>query len=144
MDADSFTELYAYIFRLSSSYSCSYLHDLNFKIVLGSHVLRSAKEMQPSAYKEGRIDTPIDAALFLKRFSIQNMNLLKSLNVISRFFVKFLKKVLILKFCLKFYLPNFKLCTTKTYKWSNRDSSIEGTPILELIEYVWRQIRSLN
>lgn len=76
--------------------------------LLGSAVLRKAKENQPSSYKEGRLDTPIDAALFLKRFSIQNMKLLKELD----------------------------LKTTKKYDWSKRESSPEGTPILELIDYV--------
>lgn len=71
-------------------------------------MLRRAKESQPSSYKEGRLDTPIDAALFLKRFSIQNMKLLKELD----------------------------LKTTKKYNWSSRDSSPEGTPLLELIDYV--------
>lgn len=47
----------------------------------GSSVLRIAKETQPSFYKEGRIDTPIHASLFLKRFSILNMKLLKQLDV---------------------------------------------------------------
>jgi hypothetical protein len=52
--------------------------------------LRRAKESQPSTYKEGRLDTPIDATLFLKRFSIQNNKLLKKLDVFyifSRFYL---------------------------------------------------------
>ena len=48
-------------------------------------MLRSAKETQPSFYKEGRVDTPIHASLFLKRLSILNMKLLKSLDVIPLF-----------------------------------------------------------
>lgn len=54
-------------------------------IFKGSNVLRSAKETQPSFYKEGRVDTPIHASLFLKRLSILNMKLLKSLDVIPLF-----------------------------------------------------------
>lgn len=76
-------------------------------------VLRKPKESQLSAYKEGRLDTPIDAMLFLKRFAIQNDKLLKKLD----------------------------LKTTKTYNWSNRDVSKEGTPILNLIEYANTRIK---
>ena len=50
---------------------------------LGSKVLRMAKESQPSVYKEGRLDTPVDASQFLKRFFLQNSSLLKQLNVIK-------------------------------------------------------------
>ena len=67
-----------------------------------------AKESQPSTYKEGRLDTPIDASIFLKAFSIQNVDLLKKLN----------------------------LKTSKEYRWSPRDISPAGTPLLELIDYV--------
>ena len=54
----------------------------NHNLISGSNILRIAKETTPSSYKEGRIDTPIHASLFLKRFSILNMKLLKSLDVI--------------------------------------------------------------
>ena len=40
-----------------------------------------AKETGPSFYKEGRVDTPLNASIFLKRFSIQNIKLLKQLDV---------------------------------------------------------------
>ncbi|RNA01030.1 28S ribosomal mitochondrial [Brachionus plicatilis] len=86
---------------------------LLFHVPNCSAVLRKAKENQPSSYKEGRLDTPIDAALFLKRFSIQNMKLLKELD----------------------------LKTTKKYDWSKRESSPEGTPILELIDYANSRIK---
>lgn len=40
-------------------------------------------EIEASTYKEGRIDTPLAAVKFLKRFLIQNEHLLKQLNVSS-------------------------------------------------------------
>ena len=74
------------------------------------------------------MDTPIDATLFLKRFSIQNNNLLKKLDVFYNFVFYF--------DAVQFKLLIFKLKTTKKYNWSNRESSKEGTPLLELIDYV--------
>lgn len=52
--------------------------------MLGSSVLRRCKEIEPSFYKEDRVDTPIEATMFLKRFALQNMNLLKELDVILK------------------------------------------------------------
>lgn len=48
-------------------------------------MLRFDEEKQPSTYKEGRWDTPLDALKFIKRFAKQNMHLLKDLNVINRY-----------------------------------------------------------
>lgn len=78
-----------------------------------SSILRMAKETGPSFYKEGRVDTPLNASIFLKRFSIQNIKLLKQLDI----------------------------KTTKEYKWSMRDSSPVGTPLLELIEYANERVK---
>lgn len=78
-----------------------------------SSILRITKETSPSFYKEGRVDTPLEANNFLKRFSIHNQKLLKTLN----------------------------LKTTKEYKWSMRDSTPAGTPILELIDYANERIK---
>ena len=49
----------------------------------------------------------------MKRFAIQNAELLKKLNI----------------------------CTTKKYSWSPRESSAEGTPVLELIDYASNRIK---
>ncbi len=46
-----------------------------------SNVLRNAKESTQSQYKENRLDTPIEAMIFLKRFTTQNEKLLNTLNV---------------------------------------------------------------
>ena len=45
-------------------------------------VLKTARESQPSQYKEGRLDTPINANNFLKRLVTQNVDLLNTLDVI--------------------------------------------------------------
>jgi hypothetical protein len=50
-----------------------------------SGVLRHEREeIESSSYKEGRVDTPVSGVKFLKRFSAQNANLLKTIGV--RFF----------------------------------------------------------
>lgn len=57
---------------------------LKFIPKIGSQVVRGTGEKSPSQYKEGRIDTPIHAITFLKRFAKQNDELLKKLNVVIR------------------------------------------------------------
>lgn len=78
-----------------------------------SSILRITKEIGASFYKEGRVDTPLEANNFLKRFRINNQHRLSSLDI----------------------------RTTKEYKWSMRDSSPIGTPLLELIDLANERVK---
>ena len=49
--------------------------------LLGGAVFKSTQETQESFYKEGRVDTPYHAGIFLKRLAAQNMPKLKELDV---------------------------------------------------------------
>ncbi|XP_063995879.1 small ribosomal subunit protein mS29 [Diachasmimorpha longicaudata] len=67
---------------------------------------KKPKEVAASATKEGFHDLPVDAAAWLIRFKHQNLALLQELD----------------------------LRLAKTYKWSVREITPSGSPILELIE----------
>jgi small subunit ribosomal protein S29 len=98
-----------------------------------SSVLRITKEISPSFWKEGRVDTTYPANNFLKRFSICNSKLLKELDV-KKFSFDFNGMNIIINSIV------FQIRTSKEYKWSMRDSSPAGTSLLELIDYVRKLI----
>jgi hypothetical protein len=54
---------------------------LTINIPNASSILRITKETSPSFHKENRVDTPLEANNFLKRFSIHNQKMLKALDV---------------------------------------------------------------
>lgn len=65
------------------------------------------KECGPSSIHEGMVDIPLDSAAWLVHFKAQNSELLNGLG----------------------------LCVTKTYEWSKREQTQEGSSLLELIDH---------
>lgn len=68
---------------------------------------RQQLETAPSQYHPDRIDLPLESAMWLQHFKSQNSELLKELN----------------------------LCTTKSYSWSKREMTEEGSPLTDIIEH---------
>lgn len=65
------------------------------------------KECGPSSIHEGMVDIPLDSAAWLVHFKGQNSELLNKSG----------------------------LCVTKTYEWSKREQTPEGSTLLELIDH---------
>ncbi|XP_029163694.1 28S ribosomal protein S29, mitochondrial [Nylanderia fulva] len=71
------------------------------------HWFRDMKEVATSVLSPGCIDLPIDAGSWLKHFKSQNSKL----------------------------LPQLDLRISKDYEWNQRETTSQGTPILELVEF---------
>ncbi|XP_012235590.1 small ribosomal subunit protein mS29 [Linepithema humile] len=71
------------------------------------HWFKDMKEVANSILSPGCIDLPIDAGLWLKHFKTQNLQLLSQLD----------------------------LKTSNNYTWNQRETTSQGTPILQLVEF---------
>lgn len=77
------------------------------------HWFKDTKEVATSVLSPGCVDLPIDAGLWLKHFKCQNSKLLSQLN----------------------------LTTSKDYVWNQRETTSQGAPIFELIEFGLNRIK---
>ncbi|XP_013773297.1 28S ribosomal protein S29, mitochondrial-like isoform X1 [Limulus polyphemus] len=68
---------------------------------------RRPREIAPSISREGRIDMPVDAAVWLQQFKSQNEQLLKDLDLRAQ----------------------------KSYTWSKREVTQEGEPLLSIADH---------
>ncbi|GIX92500.1 28S ribosomal protein S29, mitochondrial [Caerostris extrusa] len=66
------------------------------------------KEVEPSQFKEGRIDLPVESAIWLQHFKMQNSELLQELD----------------------------LKTSKSYTWSKREVTEQGASLMDIVEHV--------
>ncbi|XP_041373276.1 28S ribosomal protein S29, mitochondrial-like [Gigantopelta aegis] len=69
------------------------------------------KELSPSSHRSGRIDLPVEAAEWLLHFRTQNQSLIKDMMITSK------------------------------YIWSKRESSEEGTPLVDVVDFGLNRVK---
>ncbi|XP_054707754.1 28S ribosomal protein S29, mitochondrial-like [Uloborus diversus] len=78
-----------------------------------SNWTKRPKEIVNSQFKEGRIDLPVESALWLQHFKLQNSELMKELD----------------------------LKTSKEYTWSKREITEKDAPLMEVVEHGLKRVR---
>ncbi|CAL1263260.1 unnamed protein product [Larinioides sclopetarius] len=78
-----------------------------------SNWTKRPKEVVASQFKEGRIDLPVESAIWLQHFKTQNLQLMEELN----------------------------LKTTKSYTWSKREVTEQGDSLMDIVEHGIQRVR---
>ncbi|GFT44963.1 28S ribosomal protein S29, mitochondrial, partial [Nephila pilipes] len=93
-----------------------YAYESNFLLLhlpWVSNWTKRPKEVVASQYKEGRIDLPVESAIWLQHFKLQNSKLMEELN----------------------------LKTSKSYTWSKREVTEEGASLMDILEHGVQRVR---
>ncbi|KAJ6656950.1 hypothetical protein lerEdw1_002951 [Lerista edwardsae] len=119
--------------------------------------VKNSKELLPSSYNKERLDQPLEASAWLKNFKITNERFLKEDEDFLGLLVESLSSGLpppapisrawASEACqfhpqIKTFLLQLK--TQQTYWWSKRDSTEEGSPLMEVVEQGLTRVKNAS